>query len=252
VDFSDVTFVILTYNEAARIGDCLAALPAGARALVYDALSVDATAAVAQQHGAQVLKVPWQGFARAKEAAAAHVKTPWTFVLDADERVSKELAQEIALLPMPADATGYSIPRRNYFCGRWIRGAGWWPDRLVRLFRTGRARIKARGGKTEYALHEAWVADGATVELQGVLEHHSYASLEEYRARFSRYTSLEAQHGRSTLLDVLGAWCIVPLRAVWLAVVRAGILDGWRGLYVSWWSALYPAVVATKAWRRTR
>ncbi len=252
MEFSDITFVVLTRDEASRIGDCLAALPAGSRALVYDAQSKDATAEIARRAGAQVVVAAWQGFGLAREAAAALVETPLTFMLDADESVPEELQAEIRDLSGESDVTAFSMPRRNYFCNRWIRGAGWWPDRLVRLFRTGHARIRARGGKAASALHEVWVPEGRCVELHNALEHHSYASYEEYQERFSRYTSIEARSAHAGPLAALAAWCMVPLRATWLALVRGGILDGWRGLYLSWWSAAYPAVVAAKAWHNAR
>jgi glycosyltransferase involved in cell wall biosynthesis len=239
---AEITFVILTKNEAADIAACLHSLPAGARALVYDAQSEDATTEIALSLGAHVVVAPWLGFGRARENAAAQVATLWTFMLDADERITPELACELAQLEPPPTITAYSVPRRNWFCDRWIKGAGWWPDRLVRLFRTGQAHISAA------AVHETWVPLGASAELAAALDHHSYATVAEYRRRFSRYTDLEAQSIRVGFGRVAAAWLVAPLRAVWLLVRRGGILDGWRGVYISTASSLYPAVVATKSW----
>jgi len=248
----DLTFVVLAKNEAAKIAGCLESIPAGSPTLVYDAESADATCEIARQHGAHVVVSPWHGFAAARTAAAGLVQTPWTFMLDADERLTTELAQEIACLTAPPELVGYSVPRRNVFCGRWIRGAGWWPDRLIRLFRTGRARIRARAGHGLTALHEDWLVEGATGELSAPLEHRSYASTAEYRRKFICYTSLEAADRRSSFPRVAASWIASAARFGWLYFARRGVFDGWQGLYVCAGSAAYQAVVETNAWRRSQ
>jgi glycosyltransferase involved in cell wall biosynthesis len=244
---AEITFVILTKNEAADIAACLHSLPSGSPALVYDAQSEDETLKIARSLGARVVVAPWAGFAPARENAAAQVTTPWTFMLDADERVTPELAHELEQLEPALSISAYSVPRRNWFCDRWVKGAGWWPDRLVRLFRTGQAHMRADAG-----VHETWVPVGASAELRAALDHHSYASLAEYRQRFARYTDLESQDTHAGPGRVAAAWLVAPLRAAWLLVRRGGVLDGWRGVYISMASALYPAVVASKSWLRRR
>jgi glycosyltransferase involved in cell wall biosynthesis len=216
---------------------------------VYDAESGDGTAAAARALGATVVSRPWLGFARARVDAAALVRTPWVFMLDADERLTPDLRAEIASLEPPHDIDAYSIARMNFFCGRWIRGAGWWPDRLVRLFRNGRVVIEARNADSQRSVHETWRAAGGCAQLRAPLEHHSYPTIESYREKFARYTSLEAEamRGRSSLGALIGAWLMAPLRSLWLLIGRRGILDGWRGAYVSVASACYPAVVRWKA-----
>lgn len=251
MDPSEITFVVLTKNEAARIGDCLASLPGGAKALVYDSASTDDTAALASNAGARVVDGPWHGFAQTRLDAVALVDTPWTFMLDADERLSPELSSEITALDPPAEIDAYSVPRRNFFCGRWIRGAGWWPDRLIRLFRTGRAAIHSRGNGMA-ALHETWTVQGAPAELRAPLDHYSYASLADYRRKFKRYTDLEASAKTPDAFALASASLVAPLRALWLLLGRGAIADGWRGAYIAWCSALYPVAVAAKALRGSR
>lgn len=248
---ADITYVILTKNEAANIAACLRSVPAQSAILVYDAVSHDATVELARSFGALVVQAQWAGYVRAREEAALQVKTPWTFMLDADERVTAELALEIENIQPPDTTGGYSVARRNHFCGRWIRSGGWWPDRLVRLFRTGQATITARGSG-DVAVHEAWQVSGDCEELRAPLDHFSYTSVQEYRHKFAIYTSLEAQGTPMALRYVVAAWLAMPLRAAWYLVRRGGIIEGWRGAYVSIGSALYPAVVATKSWMRAR
>jgi hypothetical protein len=219
---------------------------------VYDARSEDTTAQLAASCGARVVGADWQGFAIARKAAAALVTTQWTFMLDADERLTDGGCAELRGCNPSAETLAYSVPRKNFFCGRWIRGAGWWPDRLVRLFRTGAAKITSPSGSAASAVHERWEVDGAIARLTEPIEHYSYSSVGSYRSKFARYTSLEAanQKGRISFASLAAAEALVPFRAAWLLIVRGGILDGWRGAYVSLGSACYPAVVKWKAWRR--
>jgi glycosyltransferase involved in cell wall biosynthesis len=251
LNLTDVTFVILTKNEAARIDDCLASIPAGCPMLVYDSQSKDGTVELARGRGARVVDAAWHGFAQTRVDAAALVNTPWTFMLDADERLSSELSTELESLDPAPDIVAYSMPRRNYFCGSWVRGAGWWPDRLVRLFRTGHAGITSRHGG-EGALHETWQPDGACAALAAPLDHYSYATLAEYRAKFERYTSIEAAASPADPLAVVSASSLFPVRVLWLLFGRGALLDGWRGAYIAWCSALYPVAVAAKAARRAQ
>ncbi len=249
---SDITFVILAKNEESNIEACVLSLPAGSQALVYDARSSDRTADIARSHGARVVTADWQGFAQARTAAAALVQTPWTFMLDADERLTEGLRAEL-LACAPADETrAYSVARKNYFCGRWIRGAGWWPDRLVRLFRTGAATISKTTSESIPTVHERWTIDGTVEQLTEPLEHYSYQSIASYKEKFSLYTSLESQatSARGSFASVIIETGLVPLRAVWLLFARRGILDGWQGAYVSLGSACYPAAAKWKAWNR--
>ena len=229
----------------------MASLPDAAPRLVYDAESVDGTTRVAIAHGADVVIRPWTGFARARIDAAAMVQTPWIFMLDADERLTPELRAELAALEPPHDVDGYSVARMNFFCGRWIRGAGWWPDRSVRLFRAGRATLASRNAASVYAVHERWTVSGRCIQLASPLEHQSYATLAAYRAKYAYYTGLEAEglRGKVSLGSLLVTLGMTPVRALWLLVARRGILDGWRGVYVSARSAAYPLAVRWKARR---
>ena len=100
------------------------------------------------------------------------------------------------------------------------------------------------------ALHERWTVDGAVRDLEGGVLHDSYPDRASYARKYARYTSLEAQGLRATPLTFAARALFVPLRFVWMLAVRGGIRIGWRGVYLAFWSALYPAVVHWKALRR--
>jgi glycosyltransferase involved in cell wall biosynthesis len=249
MDFAAMTFVILTKNEQRNVADCIGSIPRGSCALVFDAESTDDTRSIAKGLGASVATAPWRGIAWARAAAEQLVRTEWIFLLDADERVSPELRDALAKLAPSQEIDAYAIPRENHFCGKWVRGAAWWPDRHVRLYRKGKARQAARDARAQAAGHIYYEAPGKTHPLDEPIVHYSYASIDDYRQRFARYTDLEARARPATVSEFILAWLLMPVRALWLLVWRRGILDGWRGVYVSVASALYPAVVATKALR---
>ncbi|HEY7993189.1 MAG TPA: glycosyltransferase family 2 protein [Candidatus Eremiobacteraceae bacterium] len=252
MDPAGITFVVLTRDEERNIAECLRSLPSGAPALVFDSESTDRTRSIAADMGARVAVAPWRGVGPARAAAEQLVQTEWVFTLDADERVATPLAVEIAALePSPA-IDAYSIPRANYFGDQWIRGASWWPDRQVRMYRKGRASQKADNARRQAAGHVYYEAPGRTAELRGHVIHHSYASVDDYRRKFKHYTDAEAGAHRATFGEFVAAWLVMPIRAAWLLTWRRGVLDGWAGIYVSVASALYPAVVATKALRTPR
>ena len=219
--------------------------------LVVDAESSDQTQAVAGARGARVIVRKWAGFVEARRFALGEVRTPWTFMLDADEMLDAELRAAL-LAADPEDAlAGYLVRRTTFFCGRPIVGCGWGDEAPLRLFRTARARLvphPAGGGEAD--VHEEWLVDGAIVRLEGSLLHDSYPTVGAYWAKFDRYTSIEARGlkpvGARGLLTVLTAIVRLP----WLFFVKRGYLDGWRGAIIAAGSAFYPVAVLWKAARR--
>jgi glycosyltransferase involved in cell wall biosynthesis len=237
-------------DEERNLPRALGGLPPAARRLAIDAESSDRSVALARESGCEVIVRPWAGFVQTRRFALSNVKTEWTFMLDADEELDAALLAAIeAAEPEPA-IDGYAVHRATFFCGRAIRYGAWGDERLLRLFRTGRAELVARpaaGGSAE--LHERWMVTGKTGLLDGTLLHHSYPTLADYRMKFARYTSLEAR-GLPRSFAALGrAVVLAALRAPYTFFVKNGWRDGWRGAYVALASAAYPVVVAWKAWR---
>ncbi len=237
---------MLARDEAGRLGSVLERLPPGVRVFVLDADSQDDTAAVARAHGAQVETRPWTGFVNARRYALGRVATPWALMLDADELLDQTLLA--AIVAARGDVAGYRFRRVTMLCGRPVHAAGWSNERLLRLFRTERARVAANAVGAD--LHERWIVDGPIADLPGAIVHDSYPSLASYRAKFDRYTSVEAAALPRSRRDYLGALATMPLRFLWSIVRYGGWRDGWRGLFVAWESARYRVVVRAKALRR--
>jgi glycosyltransferase involved in cell wall biosynthesis len=238
---SDITAFILTRDEERDLPRAISSLPHGIEILVLDALSTDRTVAYAIASGARVIERRWSGFVDARRYGIAQITTPWVLMLDADEELDDRLRD--AILAAPGDVDGYIVRRTTYFRGKPMRL--WSNEPLLRLARTGAARID------DAVLHERMKCDGAMRELPGVLLHYSYPSWSSYREKYARYTAIEALAQRANPLRWLGETALVPPRLVDNLVRRGALLDGPRGWYIAWYSAIYRATVAAKALHQT-
>ncbi len=178
---------VIALNQEANIGDCLASANFADELVVVDTGSTDRTVEVARAYTDRVLTAPWEGFGRTKNYALDQTEGDWVLSLDTDERVPPALKDEIlAVVASDGPLDGYRVARKNYFCGRWIRHLGWYPDYTLRLFRRGRGRFRDR------EVHEEVVVDGSVGTLATPLLHYSYRSVSEYVARMDRYARLAA------------------------------------------------------------
>ena len=232
-----LSVIIITLNEAKNIGECLKSVAFADEIIVVDSGSVDGTREIAEAAGAKVfLTDDWPGFGPQKNRALGHATCDWVLSIDADERVTPELAAEIqaVLQKSPGDdnvgpAQAYRIARLSYFGGRWIRHSGWWPDHVLRLFKRDTARFK------DVAVHESVDTEHAVATLTGHFLHYPYASLEHYIAKINHYSSEAAamMHARGRRTSVLGA----AGNAIWtfirIYVLRKGFLDGRQGFILA-------------------
>lgn len=232
--------------------DALASVPPGAKVLVLDGGSGDDTVAVARRSGATVIERGWTNFVDARTFALDNVRSPWTFMLDADERLDQRLREAIEQAEPDAKAIeGYRIRRATRFCGEVVRAFGWDDEMLLRMFRTDRGVVTAHpaaGGRA--ALHERWSVRGSVGDLDGTLFHDSYPEQASYERKYARYTSLEADGLDPSLARLVSSALVAPLRFAWMMGPRGGFRLGRRGAYIAFWSALYQTTVQWKALRR--
>jgi len=221
-----ITGCIIAFNEADRIGDCLASLAFCDEVIVVDSYSTDATVAIATAAGARVLQRPFDGFRSQKAFCVEQAAHDWVLCLDADERVSPELAASmVRALQAPASPV-YRMARRNRFLGRWLRHGEGYPDWSPRLFDRRQARW------SDDAVHEKVLHAASPATLEGDLLHESAEDLGRYLEKQNRYTALAARElhrqGRSAgLAEIL----LSPLlRFLKFYLFRLGFLDGLPGL----------------------
>jgi glycosyltransferase involved in cell wall biosynthesis len=226
--------VVVALNEERNIARCVAAaLAAADEVLVADTGSTDATAESARAAGARVVSLPWQGFARTKNAAHQLAAHRWILSLDADEVVDAELAQSIReFMRNPNGKTG-KVSRLPYYCGKAVRHCGWFPDKKVRLFAKDRARWVGD------FVHETLQCPDPPVELKGFLHHYTVGSVAEHVRTVNRYSDLQAQEYLSKGKRITFFHLFFKPAYVFFNVLifRRGILDGMAGWMIATISA---------------
>lgn len=244
---ASLSVAIVALNEEERLRACLESVVWAEELVVVDAGSSDKTVAIAREFTDRVLFRAWDGYGTQKNFALGQCHGDWILSLDADERVSDALREEIqATLGVGRPEVGFYLPRRNLFQGRWVRHGGLYPDWQLRLFRQG------RGAFVERAVHESVRVNGPTGRLAAPLIHESYRSIGDAVVRLNRYSDLAAAElalaGRGgSLVDLLirPAW-----RFVSMYLLRVGFLDGWRGLVLAGLHAHYVFLRAAKVRER--
>ncbi|MBI4986259.1 MAG: glycosyltransferase family 2 protein [Rhodocyclales bacterium] len=221
-----VSAVLITFNAASQIEDCLRSLAFCDEILVVDSGSGDGTTALAERRGARVVSAAWRGFGAQKQFAVEQAAHDWVLCIDADERVSANLRASIeAALANPAQHA-YRFARCNRFMGRYLRHGEGYPDWSLRLFDRRHARW------SDDAVHEKVVVAGAVGTLRGDLMHDSAETLEGYLTKQNRYTTLAAEEAlvrgkRATTAHVLLSPAVRFLKFYFF---RLGFLDGLPGL----------------------
>ncbi|HWP82556.1 MAG TPA: glycosyltransferase family 2 protein [Bacteroidota bacterium] len=237
---------MLTKNEERNIVECLQSVRWAKQIILVDAKSTDQTVKLAKRFTKDIFVRPWDGFGEAKNFALSKVKNEWVLWLDADERVTDELRNEIERLVSEklSPYVAYDIPRKAIFLGKWIRHCGWYPGRVIRLFRRG------YGSFTTSKVHEQLVVRGSIGHLNGDLLHYTDPNLEHYFQKFNRYTSLAAEElddrGRQFhVYDIL-------LRPAWtffrMYFLKRGFFDGFQGFVLCVLSSCYVFTKYAKLW----
>jgi len=234
-----ITATIITFNEESNIQKACESVAWADEIVVVDSESTDHTQQLAASSGARVISNPWPGFSAQKQFAVEHSTHDWVFSLDADERVSDELNNSIATLKAKKEtnlADGYSISRRSYYQGRWIRGGGWYPDRQLRLFRKSAGRWKQR-----YIHESVEMNPGARVEdLDGDLLHYTVRDAAHHHQMIGeRYAPLAArqmfEEGRRT--SAMSIATAAPSAFFRSLILKAGFRDGLAGLSIASFAA---------------
>ncbi|UCG58729.1 MAG: glycosyltransferase family 2 protein [Phycisphaerales bacterium] len=228
-----LSVVIITLNEEARIGACLESVAWADEIVVVDSYSNDKTVEIARGYTEKIYQKEFVGFGEQKSYALQKAKGDWILSIDADEKVTDELRDEIKRTLADPRACGYYVPRRFYLSNRRMRHSQFWPEYKLRLFRRDRGRFSNR------MVHERVEVEGRTAKLKCTLEHHTYCSVSTLIKKADTYSTLGAQAmlaegKRCTGYSALGHSFAAFVKTYFL---RLGILDGWMGLAIAYSNA---------------
>jgi glycosyltransferase involved in cell wall biosynthesis len=240
-----LTVTVITHNEAESLASALESVRWADETIVVDSESTDDTVAIARRFTDRVVVRPWRGYIDQKNYAASLASHEWVLSIDADERVTPELAAEVReqLTATPQHA-GYDIPRVTWHLGKWIRTTDWYPDYQLRLYDRRSAKWAGR------YVHEQVVVRGSTGRLRNELQHFPYRDIAEHLETIDRYTTFAARqmHESGQRAGLVKTAVHPPLAFLRNFVFKGGFRDGTTGFIISAMNAYYVFVKFAKLW----
>lgn len=227
-----LTAIVLTFNEEKHIADCVESLQFAHSVIVFDSFSTDDTCQIARSVGADVIQHAFENYPSQRNAALDAVRktTDWVLFVDADERISKALAEEVLEKIQFPGYGGFRIPRHNYIFGRLTRGAGWYPDYQTRLLKVDSAHYVP-----ERQVHEVVELMGDQGTLVNPIIHYNYETIQQFLVKQRKYTAYEAKIlFEEGVRPKLRNYILQPLRHFrWRFMTLKGYTDGVHGLLLS-------------------
>jgi len=237
-----ISAIIIAGHEEKNIAECLESVRWADEIVVVNSESKDRTVEIAQQFTGKVFIKKFEGYASQKYFALQQASNEWVLSIDADERVSSELREEISNLDF-SKADGFFVPRRNYFLDKVIRSCGWSPDYQLRLFRKSKTKV------TDRRVHEGFVVEGKRDYLKNELIHYTHDTITNTLKKIGEYSTLEAEE-KVNQIKVTGPK--IFFKSLWAFVqhfvIRRGFTDGVHGLMVSIIHAMTKSQVYMKIW----
>lgn len=230
---------VIAFQEADRIVACVESLAFCDEVIVVDSKSADGTRELAAAAGARVIENhPFPGHKEQKQFAVEAAAHDWVLCLDADERVTGALREEIeAQRRAGFPAAAYEVERRNHYLGRIVNYGMFGPERKIRLFDRQRAKW---GGTNPHDRVEV-DPDATTTKLSGAIEHLSYRDFAHHKSTIESFTKIAAQamHDRGRRASLGDMLLRPPAAALKSILLQMGFLDGWRGFVIAWMAGYY-------------
>ncbi len=223
-----ISVIIITKDEEKNILDCLKSVDWADEIIVVDSESTDRTVELAKQFTDKIFIRKWEGYVPQKRYALSLATNEWVLSVDADERITPELKEEILNLS-PGDYSGFRIRRKNFLLKKEITSCGWEKDYQLRLMRKDKASFSDR------LVHEKFIVDGKVGTLNNPMLHYTFSSFSEYFSKINHYSSLKAQELFAKKKSV-NSWTIFSHTvAAFFAffIIKRGFKDGIYGLIIS-------------------
>lgn len=243
MDLKNISVIVTCRDEAANIARCLDSLRGFGEIVLVDSFSADETLETARRYPVKIYVRPYRSAAAQKNWALSVIANRWVLILDADERLSEPLREEISGLE-PDTTGGYWIRRTSEYLGATIRGCGWQRDKVLRLF------DRERGRYEEIEVHEEVSLDGKAGILNERLLHNPYRDVHHHLLKINEYSS----RGARNYVERGGRWAVLnmllhpPFRFARMYLLQRGFLDGWRGLLLCLLSSYSVFLKYAKVW----
>jgi glycosyltransferase involved in cell wall biosynthesis len=248
-----VSVCIIAVDEEAVIDACIESVTpvADEIVVVLDSRSTDRTGEICESGGARVVKHEWLGHVGQKDHCVSLAQNDWVFCIDADERMSPELADCVRRLKTGGfDADAYSVRRRNFYLGKWMRYGGWYPDRKVRLF----DRNKAKWGGVNPHDHVIVDEPDRCVRLDFDLIHHTYEDLAHHARMIDKYATIAAREKAGRNVRFVAFHMVAnPIAKFWKTyLLQGGCLAGSRGFIHAFMASYAVFLKYAKLWESKR
>ena len=251
-DMLKISSIIIAKDEEANIARCIdSQLNCIDEIIVLvDNATIYKTFEIAKSYPqVKVQAVNWMGYSGTKKYGVSLTSNDWIFWIDADEALTKELVQELLLFRKTSpELSAYSVPRKAYFLGKWIKHSGWYPGRVIRLFDKNKVSF------SDNDVHEHLIVQGTTGELKWDIEHYTDPTIHHYFEKFNRYTTLAAEEmvkqGKVFKLSDIIFRPIFIFKKMYF--FRLGFLDGIQGFILAIFSAAYVFTKYCKFWELKR
>jgi glycosyltransferase involved in cell wall biosynthesis len=239
-----LSVIVPCFNEETVIAECLESVKFADEIMVVDSFSTDRTLEIARRYTSRVLQHEYVNSAAQKNWAIPQAKHPWVLIVDSDERVTPELADEIRAILQNPGCDGYWIRRRNFFLGKEIRHGSWGTDKVLRLFRRDSARYQDKHVHAEIEM------EGRIGWCRGRLCHYSFRSLNDFQRKITRYTDWGAMNAKAKGTPGSGWRIFVHSIGHFLKsyVLKLGFLDGTEGLIIAFTEADNAFLKYAKLW----
>jgi len=238
-----LSVTIITLNEEKKIRDALESVKWADEIVVVDSGSTDGTLDICREYTDRVYSNRWPGFVAQKNFATDKASHRWILSIDADERVTPELAEEIRRIIASPSADAYAVPRRVFYLGRWINHSGWYPDCKVRLFDRERCRWEGE------QVHETVKVRGNAGYLRGDLTHYTFDSIEDHIRTMNSYTSLAAREYKKDRDITRTDLAFRPVFTFFKSyLIKKGYKDGMPGFIISAAAACHVFLKYAKTW----
>ncbi|MBL7542675.1 MAG: glycosyltransferase family 2 protein [Bdellovibrionaceae bacterium] len=245
LDKLPISLVVITLNEEKNIRACIESAPFVSDIVILDSFSKDKTKEIAISLGARVFDQSWLGFGPQKNKATELATYDWVLSLDADECVSPELHAEIRQKFASLNSTtGYLMPRKSFYLGRWIMHGGWYPDYQLRLFH------RQNSGWNQGEIHEK-VESLKTEKFQSCIQHYVFTSISHQVITNDKYSSLQAKQmheNKSAAFSLFRLLVKPPVKFFENYIFKRGFMDGLPGFIIAVGSAYSVFLKHAKLW----